>query len=191
VHGIYQANAGGHIVNNISFRNAAEGISTWHAATNLVIANNTVFANGGNGILVGAGDAPGGVVNDGSIIANNICVNNRGFGVQEDGRTGSHNIYLDNLVFGNAMGGFRHRNGTTDTGTIATDPQFVRYTGDSTGDYHLRSSSPAISAGSWQGAPAVDFDGISRPSARGVDLGAYAWISRSARRPTLRDLPSR
>jgi len=175
VHGIYHANLRGHILNNISFRNASEGISTWHAATQVVIANNTVFANGGSGILVGAGDAPGGVTNDSTVVVNNICVNNRGYGVQEEGKTGTHNVYLANLVHGNARGGFQHQNGTCDLGTVTADPQFVRYTGDGSGDYHLRASSPAINAGTSEDAPATDFDGGTRPIGARLTIGAYAW----------------
>src|SRR5262249_50864886 len=59
VQGIYHSNLRGHILNNISYRNAAFGIHLWHAANNVVVANNLVFQNGQGGILIGDGDAPG------------------------------------------------------------------------------------------------------------------------------------
>lgn len=42
-----------------------------------------------------------------------------------------------------------------------------------TGDYHLKSTSPAIDAGSSLLAPSIDKDGISRPQGAGFDLGCY------------------
>ncbi len=41
------------------------------------------------------------------------------------------------------------------------------------GDYRLKGNSPAIDAGTNEGAPAVDLDGVPRPCNRFVDLGAY------------------
>ena len=47
VHGIYHSIAGENIIqNNIVYRASSYGIHLWHAATNVVISNNTVFANG-------------------------------------------------------------------------------------------------------------------------------------------------
>ena len=40
-------------------------------------------------------------------------------------------------------------------------------------DFHLREGSVAIDAGTPQNAPAVDYDGASRPQAKGYDIGAY------------------
>src|SRR5262245_21545385 len=74
--GIYHSNLRGHVLNNISYRNSAWGIHLWHAASNVVIANNLVFENGEGGIVVGDGDAPGGVVDDNTLVTNNIIRNN-------------------------------------------------------------------------------------------------------------------
>ena len=46
VQGIYHTNLRGHIYNNIVYRVSAYGIHLWHAANNVMIANNTSFANG-------------------------------------------------------------------------------------------------------------------------------------------------
>ena len=88
IHGIYHANQGGHIVNNIIYGAASAGIQCWHACTRVTIANNTIFDNGGgggngDGIIYGAGDAPGGVVCDNMIVTNNIAYNNGRYGVRE------------------------------------------------------------------------------------------------------------
>ena len=56
----------------------------------------------------------------------------------------------------------------TGTGNLAVDPLFVDWTA---GDYHLRSNSPVINAGTSEGAPLFDFEGDPRPIG-GVDMGA-------------------
>ena len=58
--------------------------------------------------------------------------------------------------------------GIASPGNISADPQFVNRTA---GDYHLRAGSPAIDAGTDEGAPPVDFEGDPRPVGE-VDMGA-------------------
>ena len=58
--------------------------------------------------------------------------------------------------------------GIVGTGNISSYPWFVDWVN---GDYHLRGNSPAIDAGTSEGAPATDFEGDPRPSG-GVDMGA-------------------
>jgi len=41
------------------------------------------------------------------------------------------------------------------------------------GDLHLQEDSPAVDAGTLEGAPTADFEGNPRPRGRGVDAGAY------------------
>lgn len=180
VHGIYHSNRGGRIVNNLVCRVAAWGITTWHAAREVIIVNNTVVNNGAGGIMVGAGDAPGGIVNDYTRVSNNVaaynvsgCCSNAGYGIQERGATGSHNRYFNNLVYQNQAGTIQFQNGLAATGTINANPEFVNYTGDCSGDYHLRPSSPAVGAGSTTDAPADDLDGRTRPVNGSWDIGAY------------------
>jgi len=175
VHGIYQANLRGHIWNNISYRNAAWGIHLWHAANAVTIANNLVFENRKGGILIGAGEEPGGVTDDHVVVTNNIVIYNHGLGISEYGDTGTHNRYLDNLVFANSVG-IQLQNGNKDQGTLSVDPQFVDYRPDGSGDYHLKPTSPAIDAGTSIGAPPDDINGISRPQGKGFDIGPYEYF---------------
>jgi hypothetical protein len=184
VQGIYHANLRGHIVNNISYHNAAWGIHLWHAATNVVIANNLVFQNGDGGIVVGAGDAPGGVIDDNTIVSNNIVMSNgsnwgSGLGISEQGSTGTGNQYLNNLIWNNTQG-IVLQNGLHDESTIRTDPQLVNYRLGGRGDYHLRPTSPAISSGSAQGLPPIDFDGAPTATDARPHIGPYVFPSKAA-----------
>jgi parallel beta-helix repeat protein len=45
------------------------------------------------------------------------------------------------------------------------------------GDYHLIATSPAIDAGSEEGAPNIDKDGVTRPQGAGFDIGCYEYTS--------------
>jgi parallel beta-helix repeat protein len=176
--GIYHSNLRGHILNNISYRNADFGIQLWHAANNVVISNNLVFANGNGGIVIGDGDAPGGVTDNNTIVSNNIVRNNP-IGIIEEGATGSGNQYLNNLIWQNPQG-IILQNGLHDLNTINADPQMVNYQPDGSGDYHLGPASPAINSGTTQGMPPIDFDGAPRPFGTGPDIGPYEFGSTPA-----------
>jgi hypothetical protein len=175
VHGLYHANLRGHVYNNIAFRNAGWGIHTWHAPVDVVIANNLVFENGQGGIIVGAGDSPGGVTADGFWVANNISIYNREYGINEGGLTGTNNRYVNNILYGNALGPISLQNGNVDEGTIEEDPALLDYQPDGSGDYHLTAGSPAIDTGVAEQAPADDLDGVVRPQGAGFDIGPYEW----------------
>jgi hypothetical protein len=172
VHGIYFLKTGGHAYNNVSFRNSGWGIHLWHRASNLVIANNTLFNNLSGGIVVGNGDTMADYV----VVINNIAYINKQ-GIKEEGKTGTHNIYKNNLVFQNSSSDFSLQHGNRAAGTVSADPQFVNFTGDSTGDYHLQTGSPAIGAGTSESAPATDFEGVRRPRGSACDIGAFEHAS--------------
>ncbi len=183
VQGIYHSNLRGHIMNNIVYRASAFGIHLWHAATDVVIANNTVFANGssgmGGGIVIGDGDSPGGIVMNNTKIINNIVFNNPASSITEYCYSGvncigSGNIVSNNVVYGNGSG-ISLKVGSA-VGTITTDPQFVNYQADGTGNYHLKSTSPAIDKGISTNAPSTDLDGNARPQGAGYDIGAYEYM---------------
>lgn len=181
VQGIYSSNVGGRIYNNIVFRASAYGIHLWHAASNVLIANNTVFANGapgmGGGIVIGAGDSPGGVLDHTKVI-NNIVFNNPAASIREfcyagEKCIGSSNVIANNLVYGNGTG-IALRVGKA-RGTISADPQFVNYRADGTGNYRLKPTSPAIDKGTTNGAPATDIDQVPRIRKKFPDIGAYEF----------------
>jgi parallel beta-helix repeat protein len=178
VQGIYSSNLRGKILNNIVYRASAFGIHLWHAANNVTIANNTIFNNGsstmGGGLVFGTGDAPGGIVLDNSKIINNIVFNNPLASISTycysgENCIGANNIVANNLVYGNGKG-ITLKRGTA-TGTISADPQFINYQVSTSGDFHLKSTSPAINKGLTSGAPINDFDGAIRGGA--PDIGAF------------------
>lgn len=83
--------------------------------------------------------------------------------------------YLNNLTYGNGVGGDGPRfEGTPAevSGTVHLDPLFVDAAAD---NYHLRSGSPAIDSGTANRAPSNDFDGMLRPRGAGFDRGAYEF----------------
>jgi hypothetical protein len=58
---------------------------------------------------------------------------------------GANNTIANNLVCGNGSG-ISLRVGSA-SGTITSDPQFVNYQANGTGDYRLKSTSPGIDKG--------------------------------------------
>lgn len=180
VHGIYSSNFYSKINNNIIYRVSAFGIHLWHAARNVVIANNTVFSNGaggiGGGIIMGSGDVQGFVILDNIKVINNIIYGNPAASIKEYCYTGkkcigTNNIIANNLVYDNGSE-ISLQIGTA-SGTIRADPQFVDYQTNGRGNYHLKITSPAINAGLSTDAPLIDIDDTVRPRGAAPDIGAY------------------
>ncbi|MFC0132409.1 right-handed parallel beta-helix repeat-containing protein [Massilia eurypsychrophila] len=180
VQGIYSSNQGGLIYNNIVYRVSAFGIHLWHAASGVIIANNTVFANGssgmGGGIVTGSGDSPGGMQLKNTKVINNIVYNNPGVSIKQYCYSGvncigSGNVTANNLVYGNGSG-ISLKTGTA-TGTITQNPLFINYQANGTGNYRLQSNSPAINKGVASSAPIYDMDNFLRPKGGALDIGAY------------------
>jgi hypothetical protein len=180
VQGIYSSNKGGKIMNNVVYRASSYGIHLWHAATDVTIVNNTVFANGstgmGGGIVIGVGDSPGGVQLKNTKVINNLVYKNPRGGIQQycySGQSciGSGNVTANNLVYGNGTA-IQLKVGSA-TGTVSADPKFVSYNPTGTGDYRLQSGSPAGNKGSASSAPATDILGVARPKGGAFDIGAY------------------
>jgi hypothetical protein len=180
VQGIYSSNKGGKIQNNVVYRASSYGIHLWHAATDVTISNNTVFANGstamGGGIVIGVGDSPGGVQLKNTKVVNNLVVNNPRSGIQQycySGQSciGSGNVVANNLVYGNGSA-ITMKVGSA-TGTVSADPKFVSYSPTGTGDYRLQSTSPAVNKGTTTSAPTTDILDVARPKGGAIDIGAY------------------
>ncbi len=77
------------------------------------------------------------------------------------------------ILFSKTVPGDWHlQNGNKPSGTINADPQFVNYTGDSKGDYHLRSTSPALKKGATRGVRSSGRK--ARVESSKTNLGAYS-----------------
>ena len=153
------------------------GIHLYHDDHNINVVNNTVFGNRASGIVYGGCQEAynSGCPTVGINIYNNIIYDNEvgisGPSASED--TGSNSI-KNNLVYGNRTNFDMSSNAVAQTsGTIAADPQFVSYNRTGGGDYHLKSSSPAIDKGLSTYAPATDYSGAARLKGAAIDLGAY------------------
>jgi hypothetical protein len=186
VHAIYHSNEGGHIVNNIAYDNAGVGINLWHAADGTVVSNNLVFNNKEHGISIGTNKSDnGGDKGNDFIVSNNISINNALLGIRERKGVGSNDQFLNNIVYGNGDAAFGDETydwpssvGSKDVGTITKDVLFVNFKEDGSGDYHLQANSPAIGAGTNEGAPTTDFDGKPRPQGK-IDIGPYQYQGNS------------
>jgi len=166
--GIYEAVPYGTVANNIII-NADYAIQSWHAAAHLTIFGNTEL-NSRIGVLVGAGDAPGGT-NDYTLVQNNIAVNNSVTGIHEEDNTGTHNQYIDNLGYENTAD-LSLQNGNTCPTCIHANPLFISNTGTATGNYCLQSSSPARGTGLALAGILTDFYGQARPQSGTTVMGA-------------------
>jgi hypothetical protein len=168
--GIY-VNTPGTVRNNIVYRLGGAGIHLWRDANRVIVVNNTVTASI-TGILVGGGDyyytkGP----NDHTHVFNNIVYDNR-YGISEQGATGKHNSYRNNLVFSNRDGDWRLAEGMRHAGTIAAAPGFMGYSRSGTPDFRLAVGSPAIGKGIENGVDGPDFYGKARARPDTIDIGA-------------------
>jgi hypothetical protein len=166
-HGIYHSHSG-IIANNIVYNNRAVGVHAWHEPHDLLIANNLVFNNGKSGILVGGQEGPAHHIR----VVNNIVIDNRGNGLKETGKNRTTNQFINNIVFRNRNGNV-NLNVATDQGTIVADPQFVNYQINGSGDYRLKSDSPAIDAGITLAKIPCDIKGYLRPAGQSHDIGIH------------------
>jgi hypothetical protein len=151
------------------------------------VANNTIFNGGDSGHSSGAGiyfnchfagTCDNNNVNN-NIIANvqNVCIQQP----QDTGTWGANNLFSNNDEF--SCGPDLITLSSKHINTLTADPEFVNYTGDSTGDYHLQATSLAIDAGTATAAPATDYAGTGRPQGLAYDIGAYEFVVASAPSP--------
>ena len=170
IQGIYVSTSGS-VKNNVVTRVSEAAIHLWHDATNVIITNNTVTASN-TGIIVGSGDTyyltTG---NDYTAVYNNIVYDNK-YGISEQGKTGVHNTYRNNLVYQNTYN-WTLKNGLSHSATVSSAPYFVSYVRNGTSNFKPSASSPAIGRGTSANAYPTDIDGRARNASTGYDIGAY------------------
>ncbi|MBN1676269.1 MAG: right-handed parallel beta-helix repeat-containing protein [Kiritimatiellae bacterium] len=143
-------------------KNSGAGILVW-GGNNNIIRNNIAFGNDGSGITVK------GHYNK---VVNNTVHGNRRCGVQVE--SGSANLIINNIAFGQPKDLEIGKDvAAAEKTNLTADPGFVDAAGE---DYHLRSGSAAVGAGTDLGATVpTDFDGVARPQGTGYDIGAYEF----------------
>jgi hypothetical protein len=172
IQGIYVSTSGS-VKNNLVYRVGEAAIHLWHDANHVTITNNTVTTSH-YGIIVGGGDYYFTTAGDDYTVVNSNIVYGNTYGISEQGKTGTHNSYSNNLVTGNSGFNISLRNGLTAKNTVSSNPLFVSYSSTmTTPNYHLTSSSPAIARGTSVGAYATDIEGKPRNATTGYDIGAY------------------
>jgi parallel beta-helix repeat protein len=174
MHGIYVGTSNNVITDNLCFNNGGVGIHVWGSAPNHnLVVNNTLFGNW-KGIVVGSQNAMPAQEN---YVANNIVYKHPGLGIYEQGSS-SGNIYRNNLVYGNQQDFALI--GSRDQDTLRAEPRFVLYTGNESGNYHLRGDSPALGRGTAEQTPDTDIEGWPRRQGQPPDIGAYQAQPRPA-----------
>jgi len=153
------------LTNNYFAYNVRSGAYAYDEASMQVI-NNTAFGNsfGGN-----TGDRDAAIslgTNGASIVRNNIVTSSL-FGLNCDSCT-MVNDY--NNIWGNTTN--YAGDASAHFTSLNVDPIFANL---SSGNLRLLETSPMIDAGSSDGAPTQDWDGLPRPSGAGVDIGADEW----------------
>jgi parallel beta-helix repeat protein len=177
------------VENNLIYNNFASGIVLYRAdgaagSSHDLVENNTV-------VMAGSHSRWALSISNGS--TNNVILNNifletyPGKGaitIDQSSLPGFHSDY-------NIVADAFNTDGTS-TGTILSLSQWQAQTGQdkhsfvasasqlfvnpAANNYHLKSGSPAIDAGTSQGAPPpVDLDGLSRPFGKAFDIGCYEW----------------
>jgi len=143
------------VENNVVITDHWHGIS-FYGARNVRIVNNTVIdADAGSPgppwIMVTAHKS--GTASAANVVRNNLAT---ALAVDDGAGVQDHDLVLPALPSG----------------------FFVDLAG---GDLRLAAASPAIDAGTGDGAPAADADGVARPWGAAVDLGAYEYAPGTAR----------
>jgi hypothetical protein len=182
IHGIYD-NSSGQIINNLIFHNAGFGANVTQG--NVDVINNTIFNQNAGGLFLGQNHC-GHHVNNNLIYSVGIgnSGNQAGISYEYSCDSAADSSYIDNLIFqpsgSQSNNWLTNGSGAIYTGYINADPQFVNYTGDSTGNYDITSSSPAKDAGVANLSPTVDFNGGQRPFNVIWDIGAYEYGASTA-----------
>lgn len=163
------------VYNNLSWRNGWVGIHisdcciTDHPMSDIQVVNNTVVGNGTSGW--GGGISHDNPQATGVVIRNNLCSQNLSFQIAVAATVPAETWVADH----NLIDGFREGEGEIWGDNPRTgDPGFLVA---SVGDFHVGSGSPAAGGAASSGLPAVDFDGVPRPTGAGPDIGAWEALA--------------
>ncbi|MDE2041170.1 MAG: right-handed parallel beta-helix repeat-containing protein [Patescibacteria group bacterium] len=176
--GVYLCGDNDVVDNNLIIFNTSWGLQVagYDTVSNMKIYNNTIVANGQGGIILY-------LVLNNIDIRNNIIYGNtgEGYGIDSYEASGGGVVIDHNLIYGNSGGLWTFTRGgssytyTTTANITNASPLFV----NSSSDFHLQSSSPAINAGVTVAGVSPDLDGVSRPQGSAYDMGAYEYVGSS------------
>jgi purple acid phosphatase-like protein/calcineurin-like phosphoesterase family protein/pectate lyase-like protein/fibronectin type III domain protein len=146
------------VYNNLVTNSGGDGIllykHPWEQGTavikNVTFINNTTYNNGLMPVHGGGGVRINHPTAQNVIVRNNIAYKNQDFQILADPAAP----------------------GTLVDHNLTTDPHFVN---EAAKDFRLKSTSPAINAGSSTLASATDYDGVPRPQGSAFDIGAYEF----------------
>lgn len=182
------------VANNVSYRRPAGGAGIWVGFHTMAkglgsVADNLIHGNTSgevSGIYVWARGE-----NRIDLENNTIAFNSGNIGMYLRAETSSDVISVYNTIVwghpydiirymgGNGMitGGYNcYQTGRSDLTSANDVTRFPGFIGNE--DFHLKEGSPCIDAGiDDYGVPATDLDGIRRPQGRGIDLGAFEFVS--------------
>jgi parallel beta-helix repeat protein len=173
------------IENNLLYNNHAGGIVLYKADAAVgshdnIVVNNTIVMPAGSRWAVN--------INNGStnnVLDNNIIEQQDSYHgcieIDSSSLPGFHsdyNVFNGNAYFSVNQGKTRlslaqwHAKTGQDAHSL-TATLAALFANGAANDYHLKSGSPAIDAGTATDAPATDLDGLSRPYGAGYDIGCY------------------
>ncbi len=162
------------VTNNLVYNFAKIGIQIWDGRSgsgnpqHTTVSGNTVFG-GYRGYTLGAGN---GNTADYNMFTNNIAYNNREYGFVAFNSVGTHNMIDHNNMYRNGAGNWYTT--LSHSNDITSDPMFVDYRSDGSGDYRLQAGSPNRK-GTKTGASAQDILGFARPQGSEYNVGAFQW----------------
>lgn len=195
-HSIYMTTPYGVCQNNLVGVCPGFGINIFHFPHHMTVSGNLVFSCGSNnttphqggGIYLSSSSTGTAEYCDYCTVTNNIIRDCVGYaGLYGYLTTTANNTYIDNAFYGNSgatYGDYKIDSSDSITGSVTSDPLFVDYQTDGTGDYHLVVGSPCIDAGTATGASTLDLDGRARPYGAGYDIGPYEFYAATLTRTT-------
>ncbi len=167
------------IFNNLAYGNTDSGITISGTEdpkadfliTDVLVMNNTVYGNGGGRQWDSGGIHLFNVNAKGIVIRNNIVGGNFSFSIAVEPVAAPRviEVVIDHNLIDGYRGYWKEIRGTQ---AVTGNPRFAAPDG---ADFHLQKGSAAIDKGSSEGAPETDFDGLSRPQGKGVDIGALEF----------------